>query len=368
MYFCCPNTIILRVVHVIEALGGGVYTYFKDLSFFFGENGPADDLETYIIYSGNRKEIDPSKITEDFSKNVKLIEVPMVREFSIFKDLKSVLKLRKVLKEINPDAIHLHSSKAGVLGRAAHFLLFDKKKLFYTPHGYSFLRVDISPLHKKIYQAIEKYSQLIFGGTTIACGDTEYEIAKQLGKSVLVRNGISINELQRFYNPVLNPVMRIGIVGRITAQKDPELFNRIATLFPQFQFVWIGDGDLRSLLTAPNIIVTGWFLNQNDIMKELNTLDIYLQTSLWEGLPIAVLEGMALRKPVVATNVIGNKDIVIPNETGFLFDSTAELENYFEELKELQKRILLGNNGFHRCEQVFDKDKNFRKLVSIYKH
>jgi len=54
--------------------------------------------------------------------------------------------------------------------------------VFYTPQGYSFLREDVSLSTRKLYQLIEKYSQRLLGGTTIACGDTEYEIAKKNGK------------------------------------------------------------------------------------------------------------------------------------------------------------------------------------------
>ncbi|HKO76872.1 MAG TPA: hypothetical protein VJU52_06620, partial [Flavobacterium sp.] len=79
----------MKVVHIIEALGGGVYTYFKDLSYYFGDDEIVKDLSTTIIYSGNRKEIDPEKIESEFSKGVSLIKIDMVREFSPIQDFKS---------------------------------------------------------------------------------------------------------------------------------------------------------------------------------------------------------------------------------------------------------------------------------------
>lgn len=119
----------MKVVHVIEALGG-VYTYFKDLSYYFGNQEISKVIDTTIIYSGNRKEIDPKKIKEEFSNGVDLIEVDMVKNLSPIKDIKSTIALYKEIKKINPDIIHLHSSKAGVLGRIAVFLLFKKEKGF----------------------------------------------------------------------------------------------------------------------------------------------------------------------------------------------------------------------------------------------
>ncbi|TRX09714.1 glycosyltransferase [Flavobacterium gawalongense] len=356
----------MKVVHVVEAVAGGVHTYFKDLSFFFGDHEVNATINTTIIYSGNRKEIDSKKIKEEFSNGVLLIEVSMVRNFSPIKDLKSALELAAALRRLNPDVIHLHSSKAGVLGRFACFLLFKKKKVFYTPHGYSFLRTDISIWNKKTYWIIEKSFQKLFGGETIACGDTEYEIAKKIGKSSLVRNGINIEYVTKKSAEYKNEVLTIGIVGRITFARNPKLFNAIAIKFPDFNFVWIGDGELGHEITAPNIRITGWFLERDHALKELNAIDIYIQTSLWEGLPIAVLEAMAMKKPVIATNIIGNKDVVRHNETGFLFNEIEELDNYFEILKDEKTRKIFGEKALERCRDLFDKNKNFKKLIPLY--
>ena len=75
---------------------------------------------------------------------------------------------------------------------------------------------------------------------------------------------------------------------------------------------------------------------------------------------------MALKKPVIATNVIGNKDAVLNNETGFLFNSIEELDNYFLFLSEEKNRIIFGEKALERCYAFFDKNKNFSSLSSIY--
>lgn len=357
----------MKVVHVVEALAGGVHTYFKDLSFFFGDDEINGNIDTTIIYSGNRKEVDVERIKKEFSIGVSLLELNMVRSFSPFQDLKSLLGLITELKKINPDVIHLHSSKAGVLGRIACFTLSRKTKLFYTPHGYSFLRTDISYFAKKGYRLIEYGFQKFFGGKTIACGDTEYEIAKKIGESHLVRNGIDIRKVNNRITENSNAVLTVGIVGRITSARNPALFNQIALRFPYFDFVWIGDGELNSELTAPNIRITGWFLEREHALDELNKIDIYIQTSLWEGLPIAVLEAMAMQKPVLATNIIGNKDIVVHSETGFLFHEIGELDDYFKTLQDEKTRSSFGKKGLERCHKLFDNNENFKQLISLYR-
>jgi len=151
-----------------------------------------------------------------------------------------------------------------------------------------------------------------------------------MGKSCLVRNGIDIKEIVKSYSKIKNDILTIGIVGRITYARNPKLFNDIALKFPNYNFVWIGDGELNHEITAPNIRITGWMLDHKKVLNELNNLDVYIQTSLWEGLPIAVLEAMALQKPVLATNVIGNKDVVVHNKTGFLFNSIDELNPFLK--------------------------------------
>lgn len=350
----------------MEALEGGVYTYFKDLSAFFGDEKNSKSIETTIIYSSNRNGVSVQKVNAEFSNGVKLINLNMLREISLFQDYKAVLELRLELKKINPDIIHLHSSKAGVLGRIAAFLLFKKVKIFYTPHGYAFLRTDISKTTKKLYYAIEKSFQWFFGGTIIACGDTEFEIAKKIGPAKLIRNGVNISDIYQHFIPQHNTKLTIGILGRITAARNPQLFNEIALRFPQFNFIWIGDGELNHLITAPNVTITGWILDKRVVFEKLNSIDIYLQTSLWEGLPIAVLEAMVLEKPVIATNIIGNKDIVVPNKTGFLFNKIDELENYFEVLNTFETRVKFGKSALKRCYDFFDENENFKKLAALY--
>ena len=99
----------------------------------------------------------------------------------------------------------------------------------------------------------------------------------------------------------------------------------------------------------------------------MNQLDIYLQTSLWEGLPIALLEAMALKKPLVATNIIGNKDVVVSGKNGFLFDDITELDVIFKQLEDESFRNRLGEEALRNCREKFNTDINFKELVRIYK-
>lgn len=357
----------MRIVHIVESFGGGVYSYFKDLSFFLSN---IQDVETTIIYSNTRKEVTQEQIENDFPKNIQMISVDMERELRPIKDLKATFQIRKILSDLSPDIVHLHSSKAGVIGRWATTLIGKRKGVYYTPHGYSFLQLNSSKSKRKLFYTIEKITQLVFGGTTIACGDTEYNIARKIGKSDLVRNGIDLDKLAKAYiqKTTRSPRLKIGTIGRIAPQKNPILFNQIAELFPQYDFIWIGDGNDRHLLTSKNISITGWFSDNSSVFPFLNELDIYIQTSLWEGLPIAILEAMAFKKPILATNVIGNKDIVISEFNGYLFDKAQDLKPIFKQLETPEKIEILGNNAYTNCLEKYNMKYNFKQLLSIYKN
>lgn len=355
----------MKIVHVTETLVSGVQAYLRNLAAFLNENAP--DAEVYIIYSGLREEFDKAGAEKLFKGKAVLIEVPMLRKVAPVRDIKSTIAIYRQLKKINPDVIHLHSSKAGILGRvAAFFYRKKKKKLFYTPHGYAFLRQDVSRASQTFFKLVEKNAQFFLGGTTIACGDTEYEIARGFGKAVLVRNGITFNGTATECPPATNQTLTMGIVSRNTPQRVPGLFNAIALHFPDVNFVWIGDGD-KNVLTAPNITITGWLFNQEEVHNHMCRLDVYLHTSLWEGLPYAILEAMAQKKPVIATNVIGNKDAVVHGETGFLFNEPQELEPYIALLKDPAARTEMGLKGYNRCVEEFNNSKSFTQLLGYYR-
>ena len=282
--------------------------------------------------------------------------------------IKGLKLFQKMYRKISiPDVIHLHSSKAGVLGKIAARMSGSKALLYYTPHGYSFLRKDISFIKVLLFKTIEKVMASFHNCTTIACGDTELLHAKKLHKKVqLIRNGIPYESIKSHLKSTERPNITIGILGRITFARNPILFNSIAIALPEVNFKWIGDGILRDQITAPNIQITGWFMNRKEGLSKLNEIDIYLQTSLWEGLPIAVLEAMTLEKPVIATNVIGNKDIVKHGKTGFLIDSKDEAIAAIIKLNDKSLREKMGRLGSLRVKEEFNSIKNFQSLVDLY--
>lgn len=318
-----------KVLFIVEAMGGGVFTYIVDMA-----NALSQKYDVYVAY-GLRKQT-PDDYKDYFDSSVHLIHVKnFTRQINFQRDIKAFFEIRKIKQEVNPDIIHLHSSKAGVLGRIA-FLNDNSSSIFYTPHGYSFLmqNKNISKAKRKFFYYLEKICSNL-KGTTIACSYGEYLEAKKLSNSVAyVNNGINMKEIDTLLTnrkSKKDKYLVIGTLGRISDQKNPWLFNKIAKKFPNIKFKWIGDGKLRKVLDAPNISITGW-LSRKKAINELMDTDIFMLTSLWEGLPLSLLEAMYLRKICIVSNVVGNKDVIINGKNGFICSNDKDYLNVINKI------------------------------------
>lgn len=159
-----------KILYIVEAMGGGVFTYIVDLA-----NELVDTYDMYIAYAVRKQT--PSNYKEYFDKRIHLIEVKnFARAINATKDIAAFFEIRKIAKEIKPDIIHLHSSKAGALGRFA----FSGKRvsLFYTPHGYSFLMENYKPMKRRVFKLIESVCAKR-NCTTISCSVGEHRCTNQ---------------------------------------------------------------------------------------------------------------------------------------------------------------------------------------------
>lgn len=329
----------MKIVHVVECFAGGVFSFLSNLT------NELDKEEYIVIYGTNRDNI-PQNFKERFPLKTQFIPWKNAgRSLNPVKDIKALWELYNILKKIDEiDVIHLHSSKAGFLGRIVSFLLGKSNKTIYTPHAISFLRLDISPKKRKIFIWMEKFASF-FGGKIVACSQSEKEAIEEQGiKNVtFINNGIKPLQVEKKVN-TSDKITMIS-VGRLSIQKNPKLFNDIALEFrdnPNIQFIWCGDGELKSELTSPNIKCTGW-IERKELENYLASADIYLSTSLWEGLPLSVLEAMSIGLPIVLSNCVGNKDLVDNN--GFLYKNKKNATNNINEL--IENKELINKKGYN---------------------
>ena len=350
-----------KVLHIVESFGSGVFSFLVDLV-----NGTDEEFDITIAYGVREETLE--NFRDYFSNNVKFIKVEnFTRSINPKKDFKALNEIRKIVKEEKPDIVHLHSSKAGILGRLA--VNGNKIKAFYNPHGFSFLKKDDSKLKRMIYWTIEKVAAILNRKCTIVgCSHGEYEEAKKLNKnSTCINNGIDINKLRNETKDIQEKEIdyndiKICTVGRIGYQKNPEMFNEIAKAFPKLKFTWIGEGDLRDKLTSPNISVTGW-KERKEVLQILNNNDIFILTSLWEGLPISLLEAMYMKKICIVSNCIGNRDVIIDGKNGYVAKDDMEFKNNITKVLEQRE-----NNRTIVKEAYKDVVDNYNIKIMIDKY
>lgn len=349
-----------KILHVVESFGSGVFSFLVDLI-----NSTDKEFDITVAYGVRSETLDNFK--EYFSDRVKFIKVEsFTRSISLVKDFKALIEVKKIIKEEKPDIIHLHSSKAGIIGR---FAANGKKvKMFYNPHGFSFLMQNSSKIKRLMYWGIEKVGALR-KCTIVGCSQGEYEEALKLSKnSICINNGINIIKTEQDTKKLKEKEidfsnLKICTSGRIGHQKNPEMFNKIAESFPNIQFTWIGEGDLRDKLTSPNITVTGW-KTREEVLEIVNQNDIFILASLWEGLPISLLEAMYLQKVCIVSNCIGNRDVIKHEENGFIISEN----NYIDIINNLNEEIYkkISQNAKKSILDEFNTERMAREYKDEY--
>lgn len=373
----------IRIMHIMQS-AGGVAEYVKELLC----NINKDKYENILIVSNDYK-----KNKEILEKCSKYYFVDMVREINLKKDIDSIVQIRKIIKKENPDIVYLHSSKAGALGRLA--LLFNRRiKIIYNAHGWYF-NADIGK-KKIIYQYIEKILALKTN-KIVAISESEYQSAidKKIckkNKLVLINNGIDFNKfnnnsgfrkLTRKKLKINEEDIVVGIVGRISEQKDPMTSIMAAAKIikenKNVYFLFVGTGELEDKVREfakkekidSNIIITGWI---NDVEKYIPAFDIALLPSKWEGFGLAIVEYIACQKPVIATKVGGIADIIKEPIKGFFIEredydgivkNIKEIINNKNRLKEIiEKNYIECKNRFSIEQEVLNTEKMLESLLS----
>ena len=297
-----------------------------------------------------------SSIKELILKRSRFLERPV----NIFKDILAFFEIYNFIKRNRIQIVHTHSSKAGILGRLAAGAA-KAPVIIHTVHGWSFH--DCQPgIVNFFYLLLEKLCAT-FTGRIIAVSNSDKEkgLKNLVGREkqyTIIRYGINGSEFRN--RPERNAARRtlglnetdlvVGTVACFKPQKSPLDFIKIASGIkkdiPDAKFIMAGDGLLRKQACAlikkldldGRLVLAGW---RNDIPLILSALDIFVLTSLWEGLPIAVLEAMAAGVAVVATDTGGIREIVENGKTGYLVrvGDRQSMQNRIRELlRDSQKR------------------------------
>jgi len=308
---------------------------------------------------------------------VKKIFVLQHRKFSFIK----LYQLYKFIKKNEISIIQSNGKGAGIYGRLLK-LIHPKIKIIHVFHG-----VHISQLNfikKNIYLFIEKILSKNFSDLLInvSKGEQENCLKHKLyhkNKSIVIYNGVE--KLKSYNNPFYNKsnIFRVVTLSRFDYAKNMELAFEIANKLKhnkEIEFIWVGDGEgknnleIQSKKKNVNIQFTG-FVSNDKIVDYLSNANLYLSTSRWEGLPIALLESISVGLPITATNVVGNNEVVVDNYNGTLFD-IENVQSAVLQIDYLSKNHVfmekLSENAIKLYETNFTIKKMIEKHEKAYKN
>lgn len=320
----------VRILHVAQA-AGGVDRYIRMLLKYLDK----EKFENILVCSQDFHEEDYRSLVDSFE------QVKMTRAIG-GNDLKAIKEVRTLIKKYNPDIVYAHSSKAGAIARVADIGL--KNRCVYNPHGWAF-NMRCSAKKKAMYTVIEKVAAP-FCDKIICISDAEKQSAldKKICKEdklQVIFNGVDI---EAYENGVHGAVKRrdlnipedafvVGMVGRISPQKAPDVFIKMAKLvrdkISTAHFIIVGNGEQENEIRkyaedngfSDSLHITGWVDNP---MSYVELFDVACLLSRWEGFGLALPEYMMADKPIVASRVDAIPNIIRNGENGLL----VEPDNY----------------------------------------
>jgi len=295
------------------------------------------------------------------------------------KDILALIEIYLFIKKNDVAVVHTHSFKAGILGRCAAGLA-KARIIIHTVHGWSFN--DYQPaICRKLFIWLERFAARFTDRLiVVSAHDKEKGLRNRIGsenKYVLIRYGIDYAEFGKGAQDIKQELgigqgyLTVGMISCFKPQKSPQDFIKLAFNINQtlanVKFILVGDGILRKNIErliakfnlAQQVILTGW---RRDIANILSAIDVFVLTSLWEGLPVAALEALSSSKPVVATNTGGISEVIADGKNGFLVPA-GEPEKMCEKLTVLLKDAVLRKTMSKNARENLTSDFCLESMV-----
>jgi glycosyltransferase involved in cell wall biosynthesis len=331
--------------------------------------GPPDGREGSLIDDARRRGIEV-RIVED-----------LVRPISPVRDAAAFARLRGIFESDRPDIVHTHTSKAGIVGRAAAWAA-RVPFVVHTNHGLPFYDYQPAPT-RLLYWTLEK----IASGVTdrIVCVGEEMRkksLAAGLGRPAkfeVVYNGF---ETEQFLEAsscreclgIPADAVVLGIVSRMAQHKGHRFLVEAAP--PGAHLLFVGDGEeresLQRLVAERGVKATfAGHVPPEAVPDLIASMDVLVHPSIWEGLPRAAVEALLVGRPVVAFDCDGAREVVIDGVTGRLVPPKS-VEGLSSAIRELLARSDRGRSmglaGRERVLARFDWRAAGDRLASLYSH
>jgi glycosyltransferase involved in cell wall biosynthesis len=357
----------VKVLHVIARMNvGGTATYLFNLL-----NGlQGSEVETKLVI-GNV----PSNERED--SRVEQLDYQRItglsRAISPFKDLRARRQLWEIVDQYNPDLIHSHTFKAGVLVRSKRTSI----PIIHTFHGHHLYDPDYGKFARLVLNGIERKlarrsKKILTIGSRVGKELLDVGIGKK-SQYQSIAPGVRVPKLSDRSKVVkkfsLNPdSLNVIWMGRLTRVKRPDRVIELAKHFPGVNFIIAGDGELRAELEAmaPRNV---YFLGVQSSDEIFSLADVVLLTSDSEGMPLTLIEGQMAGVPAIATDVGSVSEIVENEVTGLLTSTRIEeiISSLGQLLGDSMLRSIMAKNAKERALDRFSIEKMVESHIQVYK-
>ena len=376
-----------RVLHIITRLeqGGAPLALLETVKRL-----NRNEFEVDVV-AGQTEDIDRNLDLSDSGFDLPIISVPTLRRsVHPVRDLRALYDLIRIIENGDYDVVHTHTSKAGILGRLAASIC-GVRVIVHSSHG-TILHGYFSPTVTAVFAFLEKMIAAI--SHKIICL-TRKEIGEYLEAGIgredqftYIFNGIDIGAFESRVGDRQNLRIELNFeqdhivcvsVGRLVPVKGQcdllDAFAEAHASSPELRLLLVGDGELRKDLEdqidrlgiGEVTRLVGW---REDVAELLDACDIFVLTSLNEGLGLVLVEAMAKKLPVVATEVGGVPEVVDDGQTGLLvpaLEPSAISAAITRLAKDKPTRTAYGQDGYARAHRLFSIEKTVANTETLYR-
>jgi glycosyltransferase involved in cell wall biosynthesis len=278
--------------------------------------------------------------------------------------------LHQLTQQSDAVTVHMHATGPGLIERLLLAALPRRAQRLFTPHAMALLNPR-RPLLRALHRVVERLAGLL-PITPVGRGVGEAQTLARAWRrpAFVLEHPIDDCFFAVEAQPADAPV--IICVGRAADHNAPELFAQLALRFEidelPARFVWIGDGDAaqEARLRASGVQVIGHMATA-DVAAMLAGATVYLQTSVWEGMPVSLMSAMAAGLPCVVADVTSHRDVVVHGRTGFIVRDLDDFDRHVRWLlDEPELRVRLGEAARRECRQRFAGERFKAALQHLY--
>lgn len=361
----------MRIVHIItRSEWGGA----QKVVYLLSTSQVARGHEVTVLCGEN------GRLVENLKKaGIQVILNPHLLRNLSWRDVQAFYLILKEMRS-GYDLIHAHSSKAGILARLVGKL--TQTPVCFTVHGFG-ISSKHSYLKQRLYHKIEGYWAR-FTDALVFVSPGNLEVAREkkwldhCNQYCVIPNGIDIPSVDQIFKgrefglrekyKIPENAFVVGNLARVAWMKNPDFWFEVAKQFtmcnPDTYFIWFGAGEINQYQGYERILFVG---EVEDIHSALSSMDVLFMTSHSEGMPLAVLEGMARGIPVLLPDLPGLKEVIgIGGEVYPPGEQKHALQILYT-LRDVQLRKTLGEQGRNHCCKQYSVERMISGYEELYR-